>query len=228
MAIHRLLDLMGQDRNAAQPRYFPTHSMEVEMSTKRFTQQTENLMNKNLPLLSIFTAFTLFIAAYVALILQAQSASAAASKPAAYEAILGKSLGDKAVDDFIVSNNCSSKGQFQLCNDAGVALWIGQDQNVETVYLYPNQIHDFGAYKGTLPLGLSRNDTMASVENKFGQPRVGLAPQAGWLPGLADENGTPDHIHAWAIYKRFGLTVVYNSPSVSDKGATIYAILISK
>ena len=198
------------------------------MSTKQFTQQTENLMNKNLPLLSIFTAFTLFIAAYVALVLQAQSASAAAAKPAAYEAILGKSLGDKAVDDFIVSNNCSSKGQFQLCNDAGVALWIGQDQNVETVYLYPNQIHDFEAYKGTLPLGLSRNDTMASVENKFGQPRVDLAPQAGWLPGLADENGTPDHIHAWAMYKRFGLTVVYNSPSVSDKGATIYAILISK
>ena len=185
-------------------------------------------MNKSLPILSICIAVTLFIAAYGALLVQAQSAAPAASNAAAYEAILGKSLTDKDVDDFIVRYGCSSKGQFQLCNDAGVALWIGQDQKVETVYLYPKPIHDFGAYKGALPLGLSPGDTLASVEHKFGQPRLEHAPQVGRVLGLPDEYGTPDYLHHWSMYKRFGLTIVYNSPSATDNGATIYAILVSK
>jgi hypothetical protein len=75
-----------------------------------------------------------------------------------------------------------------------------------------------------LPYGLSVQDTMASVEEKLGQPRVTYAPQAGWLPGLPDEGGSPDHIHYWAIYRRFGLTIVYDTPSAQDKGATIHAI----
>jgi len=53
-----------------------------------------------------------------------------------------------------------------------MALLIGEGQKVGTVYLYPNTIADFAAYKGTLPLGLSANDNMASVEDKFGQPKV--------------------------------------------------------
>lgn len=77
-----------------------------------------------------------------------------------------------------------------------------------------------------LPYGLTREDTMATVEQKLGQPKVAHAPQAGWEPGLADEGGSPDHVRYWAIYKRFGLTVVYNSPSPSDKGATIHAIYL--
>jgi len=75
-----------------------------------------------------------------------------------------------------------------------------------------------------LPYGLSSQDTMADVEMKLGQPRVAYAPQAGWEPGLPDEGSSPDHMHYWAIYKRFGLTVVYNTPSASDKSATIQAI----
>lgn len=75
-----------------------------------------------------------------------------------------------------------------------------------------------------LPYGLTAQDTMASVEQKLGQPRVSYAPQAGWEPGLPDEGSSPDHAHYWAIYKRFGLTIVYNSPSANDKSATIYAI----
>ena len=184
-------------------------------------------MNKNLPILSIVIAVTLFVAAYGALFVQAADPDTA--KAAAYEAILGKSLTDKAVDDFIVSNRCSSKGQFQMCNEAGVALWISQDKKVETVYLYPNQTQDFGAYTGTLPFGLSADDTMADVEHKLGQRKVDQGgPQAGWEPGLPDEISAPDHMHAWAMYKRFGLTIVYNSPSATDKGATINAVLISK
>jgi hypothetical protein len=79
-----------------------------------------------------------------------------------------------------------------------------------------------------LPYGLTMQDTMASVEQKLVQPKVVYASQAGWKPGLPDEGGSPDHLYYWAIYKRFGLTVVYNSPSASDKSATIHAILVSE
>jgi hypothetical protein len=77
-----------------------------------------------------------------------------------------------------------------------------------------------------LPYGLTAQDTMASVEQKLGQPKVTYAPQAGWEAGLPDEGSSPDHVRYWAIYKRFGLTVVYNTPSASDKSATVHAIYL--
>lgn len=75
-----------------------------------------------------------------------------------------------------------------------------------------------------LPYGLTMQDTRAVVEQKLGQPRVVYAPQAGWVAGLPDEGGSPDHMRYWAIYRRFGMVVVYNSPSPLDMGATIHAI----
>jgi hypothetical protein len=192
--------------------------------------QKENLMNKSLPILTlwVFIAVALFATAFGALVAQAKPAVQAAPNAATYETVLGKSLNDQDVADFIASNRCSGAGQFQTCNAAGLALWVGQDQKVETVYLYPNKIAGLGAYTGKLPLGLSVRDTMASVEDRFGQPKVEHAPQAGWEPGLPDESGTPDHVHYWAIYKRFGVTIIYDSPSAMDKGASIYAILVNK
>ena len=77
-----------------------------------------------------------------------------------------------------------------------------------------------------LPYGLTTQETMAGVEQKLGQPRVTYAPQAGWEPGLPDEGSSPDHVHYWAIYKRFGLTIVYDTPSARDKNATIHAIRV--
>ena len=99
---------------------------------------------------------------------------------------------------------------------------------IQTAYLYVSNANNFVAYKGALPLGLASNDTMATVEQKFGQPKVEHAPQAGWEQGLPEESSSPDHFHYWAIYNRFGVTIVYNSPSPNDKGATIHAILVSK
>ena len=75
-----------------------------------------------------------------------------------------------------------------------------------------------------LPYGLTTQDTMASVEQKLGQPRVTYAPQAGWEPGLPDEGSSPDHASYWAIYKRFGVTIVFDTPSANDKNASIKAI----
>ena len=185
-------------------------------------------MNNHFKIIMPFAAIALFITMFSALVVQAQSSERAAPEAATYEAVLGKSLEDTDVADFIASNRCSSTDRFQLCNAAGMALLIGEDQKVETVYLYPNMINDFAAYKGTLPLGLSASDTMASVQDKLGQPKVPQAPQAGWEPGLPDESGTPDRTHYWAMYKRFGVTIIYNTPSATDQSATIYAILVSK
>lgn len=185
-------------------------------------------MNKRFPILFILAAITLFTAACGAQVVQAQPAEKAVPGVVAYQTILGRSLNDQDVVDFIASNRCSGAGPFQVCNAAGMALLTGAGQKVEAVYLYPNGIEDIAAYTGTLPFGLSANDTMASVEAKFGHPKVDHAPQAGWQPGLPDVSGTPDHIHYWAMYRRFGLTIVYNSPSATDKGATIYAILVNK
>jgi hypothetical protein len=190
--------------------------------------QKENLMNKFFQILIVLAVMALFATACSPQAVQAKPDDRAISNAAAYETVLGKSLKDADVADFIRSNNCSGTGQLRMCNAAGVVLWIDPAERVETVYLYLNETADFAAYKGSLPLGLSRKDTMASVEDKFGQLKVQHAPQAGWEPGQPDESGTPDHIHYWAMYKRFGVTVIYNSPYASDKGATIYAVLVSK
>src|SRR5690349_20563119 len=78
-----------------------------------------------------------------------------------------------------------------------------------------------------LPYGLTMKDTMATVEQRLGQPRVASAPQAGWEPGLPDEGGSPDYMHYWAVYERFGLTIVYNTPAARDKSATLNAIYVN-
>jgi hypothetical protein len=89
-------------------------------------------------------------------------------------------------------------------------------------------VHALPDAAAPLPYGLTAQDTRANVEQKLGQPRVIYAPQAGWEPGLPDEGGSPDHVHYWAIYKRFGFTIVYNSPSPTDQSATIHAIRLHK
>jgi hypothetical protein len=185
-------------------------------------------MHKLFKTLSILAAIALFITACSAQAAQAQPEERAAPKAATYEAVLGKSVNANDVADFIASNNCTPLRSFQLCQAAGIALWADAGQTIKTVYLYVSNADNFAAYKGKLPLGIASNDTMASVEKKFGQPKVVHAAQAGWEPGLPDESGTPDHIHYWAIYKRFGVTIIYNSPSANDKAATIHAILVSK
>ena len=138
-----------------------------------------------------------------------------------YKDMLGKSLNDKVVADFITRNNCSSAAQFQLCGDVGVALLIASDQIVKTVYLYLNNAEGFGPYHGELPFGLKFYDTMGAVEYKLKQKGIGSV-------GLPDSGNTPDHLHYWANYQQVGMTIIYNSPSPEDEDATIYAILVSQ
>jgi hypothetical protein len=136
-----------------------------------------------------------------------------------YESMLGKSLTDEVVVDFITGHSCSNADQFLLCNTAGMALWTEANE-VETVYLYLNNADGFAPYKGELPFGLKFYDNMAAAEYKLNRHGLGNA-------GLPDSASIPDRMHYRAAYHQAGLTILYNSP-FPDEDANIYAILVSR
>jgi hypothetical protein len=177
-------------------------------------------MNKLYRSLSILAAITLFITACSTQAAQAQPAGPAVREAITYKTVLGKSLTDQEVVDFIARNHCSRTGQFQQCKQVGIALWINLEQVVETVHLYLNNTAGFAPYKGELPFGLKFYDTMGAVEYK-------LERQLGEGAGSPDEGSSPDHFHYWAVYRQLGMTTIYNSPFV-DEDALIYAILVSR
>jgi hypothetical protein len=177
-------------------------------------------MNTLVRVLYVFAAIPLLIGGCAALPAPAEQGEQVAPRAAIYESILGKSLSDVAVVEFLASNECSSADRFLLCNAAGMALWTDSNQVVETVYLYLNDADGFAAYKGELPYGLKFYDIMGAVEYKLKKQGVGKA-------GLPDEGATPDHLRYRATYHRAGMTIIYNSPSPEDEDATIYAILLS-
>jgi hypothetical protein len=182
-------------------------------------------MNKLFSPLSLLLVMAFLLSACTPVVVDvAQAAPAAAS----YQAVLGKPASDESVSDFIASNNCAHSGSFELCPNAGLALWMDRNQVIQAAYLYARAAEDFSAYKGELPFGLASNDSRADAERKLGQPKEGHAPQAGWAPGLPDEGSSPDNEHFWAIYKRFGLTIIYDTPSANDRNAKIHAILVKK
>jgi hypothetical protein len=109
-----------------------------------------------------------------------------------------------------------------------MVLAVDSAQEVQNVFLYPGDSEGFTAYQGELPFGLALTDTMEMVEEKLGYPIEIHAPQAGRVPRLPDEGITTDHFHYTATYQQFGLTVIYNTPSASDKNATIYAIQVNQ
>ena len=180
-------------------------------------------MNKPYKSFCVLAALTLLITACSIPTVQAQPGEPVTSKAVPYQAILGKSLTDEEVVGFIANHNCSSANQFQLCKEVGMALWAGSDQIVKLVYLYSGTGEGFKRYRGALPFGLTFYDPMWRVEEKL---RNQNAEDSLQQAGLPDEASSPDHMHYWAVYKRLGMTVVYNSPS-ADEDAYIYAILIS-
>jgi hypothetical protein len=155
---------------------------------------------------------------------QTQAEEPATPKVTPYEVVLGKSLTDIVVADFIASNNCAPAAHFQLCKDAGIALWSDSDRAVKTVYLYSGNVDGFRRYRGKLPFGLSFYDPLWRVEHKLSELDEDDSLEQAGLP---DEASSPDHMHYWAMYKRFSVTVIYNSPG-ADEDAYIYAILVHK
>lgn len=188
-------------------------------------------MNKLFKTLSLLAALTFFATACIPAVVdvaQAAPAEAVPPKAVTYQAVLGKSLNDKDVADFVASSKCASAAQFQLCRSSGMVLWTDADQKVQSVFLYPGQSDGFAAYQGELPFGLRFTDTMEMVEEKLGYPVEIHAPQAGWVSRLPDEDVVSDHFHYVATYTSFGTTIVYNSPSADDKNATMHAIFVEK
>jgi hypothetical protein len=181
-------------------------------------------MNKLFKNLSILATIALFITGCGAQVIRSQPKQRAAPKPLTYETTLGKSLTDKVVADFIVNNNCSPREHFQLCKDAGMVLWTDSERIVKTIYLYSGNVDGFKRYRGALPFGLTFYDPMWRVEEKLMDLDTDDPLQQ---LGLPEEGSSPDHMHYWAVYRRFGMTVVYNSPA-ADEDAYIYAILVSK
>jgi hypothetical protein len=147
-----------------------------------------------------------------------------AEKDMSYAVVLGKSMIDNAVIEFIVDNNCVPANQFRLCKDVGMALWINSDQVVETIYFYAGGIEGFKRYRGELPFGVTFYDPMWRVQEKL---RNLSTDDSSYDAGLPDETSSPDRTHYWAIYRRLGLTIIYDSPS-ADQDAYIYAILMNK
>jgi hypothetical protein len=185
-------------------------------------------MKKRFQTLKALIVIALFTTACGTQSVRAKAAEQTAGKMAPYEIVLGESLTDPVVADFLASNNCSSTLQFRLCKDVGMALLLDSNQVVETVFLYLNKApgflgyeEDFTPYKGELPLGLKFYDTMGAAVYKLNRQGVGEA-------GLPDSTGTPDHTRYMAIYKKAGITIIYNAQSAEDEDATIYAILVSK
>ncbi len=181
-------------------------------------------MRKNFITLIFLAALTPFVAACGAQ--SPQEHEQAVPEATSYQIILGKSLSDKDVAEFIVGNNCSSAGPFQVCKDAGMALWMDSNQVVKTVYMYSGNVDGFKRYRGKLPFGLTFYDPMWKVEEKLGELGAEDETQAAPGAGLPDEGRSPDHIHFWAVYKQLGLVVIYDS-GIADPDAYIYAVLVS-
>jgi hypothetical protein len=172
--------------------------------------------------LRLLAAFAPFIIACGTQAISLQPGEQSAQKSAPYEFVLGKSMTDKVVTDFIVNNHCSPADQFQLCKEIGMALWADSDQIVRIIYLYAGYADGFKRYQGTLPFGLSFYDPMWRVQEKLSSVDE---DDGTHQTGLPDEGSTLDHIHYWANYERFGITIIYNVP-FADQDAYIYAILV--
>jgi hypothetical protein len=182
-------------------------------------------MNRYYKMLIVLAALMLFVTACIPPVI---SAVRAAPEERDYRAVLGKPVSDSRVADFVISNDCAPAGPFQLCRPAGVVLGTDEKQIVQTAYLVLHDSDGFAPYAGELPLGLAATDTRQQIEEKLGSPAVPHIPQAGWVPGLPDTGDSPDHIHYWAVYRRLGVTIIYDSPSPDDKNAGVHAILVHR
>ena len=143
-----------------------------------------------------------------------------------YELVLGKSLTDKAVADFIASDDCSVTMPYIYCTKAGIDLMMDSNQIIVSVFLYLNKAsglvpneRDYTPYNGELPFGLKFYDTLEAVEHKLKQQGVGN-------DGGPDSGTIPDRMHYVATYNEAGITIIYNSGP--DEDPTIHAIVVNK
>jgi hypothetical protein len=155
---------------------------------------------------------------------EAQPASVATAIPLGYQIILGKSVHDQAVVNFLADNHCSTSVQFELCKEVGMSFWIDSNQQIGTAYLYSGNADGFQRYRGKMPYGITFYDPMWLVQEKLSALDKDNQSQK---TGLPDEADSPDHIHYWAAYKQLGLVLIYDT-GIADPDAYIYAVLVSR
>jgi len=177
-------------------------------------------MNRLFKFIIVFNVLALLVAGYQIMITRA-------ADPLNYQIALYESLNNQIRESFFVAHHCNSVGSFRLCPESGLAFQVDTGELVRQVYFYVHGRDGFSSFSGKLPFGLELTDTMADVQQKLGYPKMFQLPMLGWEPGLPDRGTTPDHVHYWAEYKRYGLTIVYNTPSATDLKADIYLILAS-
>jgi hypothetical protein len=182
-------------------------------------------MNPFFKILS-FVVFTFVATSCSTIPFRLEPTKQAAVKAPLYELLLGRSLTDKVVADFIDSNDCSVTIPYAFCKGVGMDLLVDSNQTVVSVFIYLNKASgfvpnegDYTAYKGELPFGLKFYDTLEAVEHKLKQQGVGDE-------GRPDSATIPDHMHYVATYNAAGITIVYNSDR--DEDPTIHAIVVSK
>jgi hypothetical protein len=185
----------------------------------------ENRMNRLFKIL-VLIVFTFVTISCSTVFFRKELKEQTAVKIPLYKLMLGKSLTDKVVADFITSNHCSMTMQYVFCKEVGMDLLVDSNQIVVTVFLYLNKASgfvpnegDYTAYKGELPFGLKFYDTLEAVEHKLKQQGVGN-------DGLPDSGTIPDRMHYVATYNEAGITIIYNS--APDEDPTIHAILVNK
>ncbi len=136
-----------------------------------------------------------------------------------YQDLLDKTFSNNDIKNWTAKNNCVFAEQLLSCQNLGIALWLNSEHVVKTVYFYVHNTDGFSAYKGELPFGLKYYDNRQAVEYKLNHQGIGNG-------GLPDEDSFPIQLHYWALYKKDGLTVIYNSP-FADNDADIYAIVLT-
>ena len=140
------------------------------------------------------------------------------SQAQGYSHLLGKPATESEVSTWLATGDCVSASPYEVCKEAGLALWMDASGIVRSVYLYLHNRDGFTSYKGELPFGLKFYDTMGAVEYKLERQGIGKH-------GLPDEIAVPDHLHYWALYRAASMVIIYNAP-FADEDATIHAIVL--
>lgn len=142
-----------------------------------------------------------------------------------FEDFLGRPVNDIFLIGFFAENNCIPEGPFYVCRSIGLAVWFDADQLLQTVYFYVTAPDGFEPYEGELPYGLKFYDTLGAVEYKLKLLSEDGRPRSDLEVDLTHTGSTPDRLHYWVDYERYGIAVIYNAP-FADEDATLYAVLL--
>jgi hypothetical protein len=126
-------------------------------------------------------------------------------------ALLGLTLSDQAVVDFILGNNCVLVGMHYMCRSVGVELSLTTSQKVVTVFLFAEGAEGYKKFKGKLPFGLSWAHTRAQIEANLGAPTA---------------SGGGGSMNYWVSYQPRKLGITYKTLSTTDMDATMHNLQV--